>query len=409
MSILLSSLVALASAPFACPVASMDCTVEQVESHIRATPKALAQKDTMCLYKTDVQCDVIASGELRGGQDGPRVMWQKVALTGPMGMGEMVMLFDVDEEAVIFIGQGQSSWKMGSPELYDHDEGKVLMHVPGTRGGTGSGNADILFEYDNGNWEPVDIESWRDDLDDYLPEGFGIWKGVRYDFDEMFAFSKVWRDDDGNCCATGGDAFIDFTIADGRLSINALTFKESEPTDGDSAMAGPSQPSLKQEDASARLACPIEAAVYTNPVEPIWEVSFRKPQFAPTAASDLLMMVTGSAFVRDFAFTQSQGFGGSYLLVADDDAEAGQPMPTEEQPEDALAFHAFERGDAGGLIRLADAPLAGEGAPVALYLPDLSKYFWYDDHYVDIETGETLPDRVDMPQAIFIGACADSD
>ncbi len=153
------------------------------------------------------------------------------------------------------------------------------------------------------------------------------------------------------------------------------------------------------------LECGATEAYYTMPGDEIWAVNFTKPKHPPSAASDLLMTITGVDFVRDFAFTSAQGFGGTSLLVTEDDEEAGQPMPAAEQPADSMAFHAFTLDEAGGLVRMADAPTGGGTAPVAIYIPDVSRYFWYDDKYVDIETGKTLDEPVDMPQGVFIGHC----
>ncbi|MFC4291600.1 hypothetical protein ACFOWX_04135 [Sphingorhabdus arenilitoris] len=153
------------------------------------------------------------------------------------------------------------------------------------------------------------------------------------------------------------------------------------------------------------LPCTIQDAVYTIAGEKAWEISFTQPKIRPSAASDLLLMVTGSAFVRDFSFEASQGFGGTYLQVTVDDAELGQSMPAEDQPDDPIAFHGFAQNQAGGLVRLPDAPQSGDMAPVAIYIPDVSKYFWYDEKYTDIETGETLDEPVALPQGLFMGSC----
>lgn len=154
-----------------------------------------------------------------------------------------------------------------------------------------------------------------------------------------------------------------------------------------------------------KLDCPITKAIYLLPNDPDWTLSFVKPKHAPTASSDLLMVVTGIDFVRDFAFASAQGFGGTSLLLAEDDEEAGQPMAASEQPDDPMAFHAFRIDAAGGLSRVSDAPMADGEAPVAIYIPDVSRHFWYDEHYVDNETGERIAEPVDMAQGLFLGVC----
>lgn len=153
------------------------------------------------------------------------------------------------------------------------------------------------------------------------------------------------------------------------------------------------------------LDCPITKAIYLQPNDPDWTIGFTKPKHAPTASSDLLMTVSGIDFVRDFAFASAQGFGGTSLLVTEDDQEAGQPMAASDQPDDPMAFHAFRIDAAGGLSRISDAPMADSDAPVAIYIPDVSRYFWYDEHYVDNETGKIIPEPIDMAQGLFLGTC----
>ena len=155
------------------------------------------------------------------------------------------------------------------------------------------------------------------------------------------------------------------------------------------------------------LECKAEKVTYSLPGNAIWAAHLTKPNIRPSAASDMLLMVTGPAFVRDFSFETSQGFGGTYLQVTDYDEDTEQSMPAAKQPEDAIAFHAFARNASGGWMRIADAPQSDGIVPVAIYIPDVSKHFWYNEKYEDIETGETLEDVVDMPQGLLIGTCGE--
>ncbi|MBX3594378.1 hypothetical protein [Sphingomonas sp.] len=99
-----------------------------------------------------------------------------------------------------------------------------LIWVPGRRAGTGEGNADLLYRWDDGAgaWQDIELESWRDGLDARLPKGFGIWKGIDYDFEGMGGFSKLWRDKDGNCCPSGGDATLNFEIRGRSLALTEV-------------------------------------------------------------------------------------------------------------------------------------------------------------------------------------------
>lgn len=399
----MSLILALASAasmpePIVCPVTAMEeCTAEQVNSYLHATPKWIARKDEACLYETDAHCTIMASGTVQA-PNGARIAWQKVELSGPFPLTQMVMLFDIDQEAVSFIGQAQTEGFFGSPELKQDNDGQLLLHVPGVMAGTGSGNGDLLFAYDDkGNWRQIDIESWKETVELKLPDGFGIWKGVRYQFESMFAWSPVWRDTDGNCCATGGDAYMDFAIDGDRLVLTDLTFEETLPID---KVPSPAPFGLTP------LQCPIEKAVYENPEQTEWQLVFTKPEHRPSAASDLLLSVTGIDFVMDFAFTASQGFGGTYLLTTSHDEETDQSFPASEEDQPGnIAFYGLNPGKHGGLLPMEDPPQSDEAAPAAIFIPDVSRHFWYDAKYVDSETGETLHDPVDIDQAMFFVKC----
>ncbi len=175
----------------------------------------------------------------------------------------------------------------------------------------------------------------------------------------------------------------------------------AQPADGKTAETEPTTVAL------GNPACTIENARYRNSADPDWQLLFGKTDPRPTAASDLLLIVTDGDIYRNYAFSQSQGFGGVGLLTTDEEAESGVLMPAEEQPEEILHFHGFRIGDTGGAVMLIDAPQADDPAPAAIYLPDLSRHYWYDGYREDLETGERTPARYDMPRALFLPECMD--
>jgi hypothetical protein len=109
-------------------------------------------------------------------------------------------------------------------------DGKAYVAVPGIRAGSGSGNADVLFR-----WTPhaspelaqIDTWSWRDSLDEKLPEGLEILQGVRFDWPNMMAFTPLWQDGDGNCCGTGGTAILSFDIEGDRLVLSDVSVRDA--------------------------------------------------------------------------------------------------------------------------------------------------------------------------------------
>lgn len=153
--------------------------------------------------------------------------------------------------------------------------------------------------------------------------------------------------------------------------------------------------------------CAVENVYYEMADMPIWQIGFGVTNPRPTAASDLLMVVIGADFYRNYAFSSAQGFGGASLLLTEEVPGSGVISVSEEQLDEPLRFNAFSVSEAGGVTMLIDPPQAGDPAPAALYLPDLSRHYWYDESSVDPETGETVPDRVDIPRALFLPTCLD--
>lgn len=108
-------------------------------------------------------------------------------------------------------------------------DGKVYIAVPGIHAGSGSGNADVLFRWnlpDTRRLTQIDTWSWRDSLDEMLPEGLEIQQGVRFDWPNMMAVTPLWQDGDGHCCGTGGTAILDFGIEGDRLVLTAVSVRD---------------------------------------------------------------------------------------------------------------------------------------------------------------------------------------
>lgn len=191
-------------------------------------------------------------------RDGAPVLGRECVVTGLKGcsssMGGYIALDDgglqwqvqegyTDENGIsggiVFIGDAHAArfgpvapvaWsfdgaRFEAPVLLSGPEfdGKAYIAVPGIHAGSGSGNADVLFR-----WTPhaspelvqIDTWSWRDSLDEMLPEGLEVWQGVRFNWPNMMAFTPLWQDGDGNCCGTGGTATLSFRIEGDRLVLS---------------------------------------------------------------------------------------------------------------------------------------------------------------------------------------------
>ncbi len=209
-----------------------DVAVEQIfRDHIADLDKGLAQsRGVRAMVKTpsasgdrcistwlDQGCRVTASGVLRA-KDGRRIHWQmQDGASGDDGVGAGIILWAASNAGTAkLIGYSFDGVFYDPPRL---TQGGMLW-VPGRVMGTGNGNADLLFRWDaTTGWQDIELESWRDSLDAKLPKGFGVWKGVEYDFEGLAATSKLWRDKDANCCPSGGDVQLDFEIEGRKLVL----------------------------------------------------------------------------------------------------------------------------------------------------------------------------------------------
>jgi hypothetical protein len=165
------------------------------------------------------ECTVPASGILRG-KDGMRIVWQLQAGSSEAeGIGMGVMLWDATAPgSPVPIGWSFDGVYFSAPRLTEQG----LLWVAGITGGSGGDNADLLFEKRDGRWVEIDTTGWRDTLEARLPDGFSALHAIEYDFDGMGGFSELWRDDDANCCATGGRVRLDFTIAGTALKLERV-------------------------------------------------------------------------------------------------------------------------------------------------------------------------------------------
>lgn len=168
-------------------------------------------------------CEAPAAGYVSGA-GGRRLAWQiQTGSTDEAGITAGLILFAVEGEVLRPVGWSFEAVDFQAPILFERDSG-VFVAAEGIRAGTGSANADLLFRLDGDGVTEIDVESWKTDLADELPDGFGVWKGVDYTWPMMSAVSGVWRDDDGNCCPTGGEATMDLMVEGTTLRLIGLDF-----------------------------------------------------------------------------------------------------------------------------------------------------------------------------------------
>lgn len=192
-------------------IADYDKALQQAQG-VRAMIKTPSARSQTCMAKwLDQGCGVTASGIL-WRKDGQPVHWQMMdGASSEDGTGAGIVLWAESGHGTAKLIGWSFDGVVYEPPRMTQDG---MIWVPGRRAGTGDGNADLLFKWDvdSASWQDIELESWRDALPAKLPKGFGIWKGVEYDFEGMAATSKLWRDKDGNCCPSGGAALLEFAI-----------------------------------------------------------------------------------------------------------------------------------------------------------------------------------------------------
>jgi hypothetical protein len=106
----------------------------------------------------------------------------------------------------------------------------TLMHVPIAIDGTGNYNESeyYIWKKQSKAWKLLDSEKWLDELLKRLPPGLAIWKGIWPDLETMTAEAGLYRKDDGNCCPTGGTAFIKLAVKEDRIILQSVKFEKGE-------------------------------------------------------------------------------------------------------------------------------------------------------------------------------------
>ena len=113
------------------------------------------------------------------------------------------------------------------PEILRTAVGTIL-YLPIAYDGTGHGNGSEYYLRERSDWRRIESEAWLKDLEQRLPAGLQIWKGVWQDLRTMQAEAGLYRQGDANCCPTGGVARIQLAIRDGKFVLESVTFEKAE-------------------------------------------------------------------------------------------------------------------------------------------------------------------------------------
>jgi hypothetical protein len=312
-----------------------------------------------CLGEVLRHCRVTATGMAISEDRRTRILWQTQygAIEAEGVRGGIVLLAEQRGGWQLlswsFEGQGYDA-----PRLVAQDGG-LLLHVRSL--GEGTAHADLLYRQGPTGWAEIETESWWEALPRRLPPGLGIRQAVSYDVEQMTAAARLWREDDAECCPTGGGAMLGFRIEDRRLVLADI---------GLNAAARAAQPRADT--------CPAERATYRLDAPADWIAELRREGPPASAASDLLLRLHSGGSARDywFRFAAAQGYGGLSLWpVAAPGPETAEDGVRDLEPEDTLRIDIHPITDT--LSVLPDPPRSGMPAPRRLFMPALGHALHY--------------------------------
>lgn len=182
-----------------------------------------------CVPMALTGCGVHQGGFLTVG-NGQVLYWQlQEGATEENGITGAIVFLVPDGQRLRPVGWAADAARYEAPVLIT-EEGRHYVATSGIAAGSGSGNVDTIFRWTPGAERPlteVDDWSWRDSLQAKLPQGLEVWKGVDWNWDNMLALTPLWRSSDGNCCATGGDAILNFSFDGDRLVLEDVNVRDS--------------------------------------------------------------------------------------------------------------------------------------------------------------------------------------
>lgn len=192
-----------------------------------AEPLDLTDIGTTCLASPLTDCTVLTAGFINADDTGApsRLAWQtQSGVSATDGSVGGFVLFQKTDSDWTVLDSAFDAARFLLPRQADWG----LLHIPGFTAGTGSFNADRLYQLTENSWTAIDLDTWQNNIGPMLPAGLEIWKGVAYDFttfyDDLNAKTSLWKSDDANCCPTGGSAVIHFAIEDGALVATSVDY-----------------------------------------------------------------------------------------------------------------------------------------------------------------------------------------
>jgi hypothetical protein len=117
------------------------------------------------------------------------------------------------------------------PRIMENSYGK-FMDIPIRIEGTGVGNISEYYRQDPefGKWERLVSDEWAEGLEKRLPPGLSIRKGIWPDITSMTVETGLYRENDPNCCPSGGTAEMILRLEGNRIVLKSIRF-DTTPDD----------------------------------------------------------------------------------------------------------------------------------------------------------------------------------
>ena len=103
-------------------------------------------------------------------------------------------------------------------------QGRKVLIADVELSGTARDHTENYFVLDSsGNPAKIDISAIRKAINKAVPPGWGVWKGFIDIRDPVYS-SPVWRTNDANCCPTGGEITINFSLVGSALQVKRVHY-----------------------------------------------------------------------------------------------------------------------------------------------------------------------------------------
>ena len=192
---------------------------------VRIAPAALGDA---CIEAGLMGCGTQLGGWLNAPEGAGRLYWQiQNGSTEEDGITAGVVFLAAQADGRL----APVAWTFGGvhfePPVLIQSGDRLYVASAGVTAGTGAFSADVLFRWTPGAARPlaqIDNETWRDAaLPAMLPPGLEVWKGVQFNYAGLIAQTSLWRAGDANCCASGGEATLDFEIEGDALKLISVS------------------------------------------------------------------------------------------------------------------------------------------------------------------------------------------